>query len=202
MGVLISVKKYLSLACTYPGPPPMVDIKRVMLERYLSSWTFSNQKGLLTCEEKIPFYANYDSWPIFCIEMTGIIIKYGIQKLLSHVLPGGSGVLPPHLYLQSYYLGEVLKMAVNNFPLRWTMHEGEEYGVNLWFWIKIKYESVAKLDPLRLYYAEKIRSLKLTANASLHNYIDWFQGLEILWRAIDTPVQRDHRLATQMVEQI
>ena len=82
------------------------------------------------------------------------------------------------------------------------MHEGEKYGVELWFWLKIKYESVAKLDTLRLYNAEKIRSLKLTANASLHNYIDWFQGPEILWQAIDKTVQSDHRLATKMVEQI
>ena len=52
------------------------------------------------------------------------------------------------------------------------MHEGEKYGVDLWLWPKIKYESADKLDQLRLYYAEKIRSLNLRSNGSLHNYID------------------------------
>ena len=74
--------------------------------------------------------------------------------------------------------------------------------MDLWIWLKIKYESAAKLDPLRLYYAKKIRSLKLRANGSIHNYIDRFQGMTILWQAIDTIVQMEHRLATQMVEQI
>ena len=82
------------------------------------------------------------------------------------------------------------------------MHEGEKDGVDLWLWLKIKYESAAKLDPLRLYYAEKIRSLKLRSNGSTQDYIDRFQGLEILRRAIDTTVQPEHRLVTQMVEQI
>ena len=80
-------------------------------------------------------------------------------------------------------------MAVNNSPLSWPMHEGEKDGVDLWLWIKVKYESADKLDQLRLYYAEKIRSLKLRSNVSLHNYIDRFQGLEILWRAIGRTVQ-------------
>ena len=52
------------------------------------------------------------------------------------------------------------------------MHEGEKDGVDLWLWLKVKYESAAISDPLRIYYAEKIRSLKLRANGSLHNYID------------------------------
>ena len=74
--------------------------------------------------------------------------------------------------------------------------------MDLWLWIKVKYESAALLDALRIYYAEKIRSLKLRANGSLHNYIDQFQGLSILWRAIDMTVQPEYRLVTQMVEYI
>ena len=93
-------------------------------------------------------------------------------------------------------------MEVNNSLLRWPIHEGEKDGLELWLWLKIKYESAAKLDPLRLFYAEKIRSLKLKANGLLHYYIDRFQGLEIMWRAIDTSVQLEYRLVTQMVEQI
>ena len=61
------------------------------------------------------------------------------------------------------------------------MNEGEKYGVNLWLWIKIKDESADKLNPLRIYYEEKIRSIKLRYNVIPHDYIDQLQGLEILW---------------------
>ena len=61
--------------------------------------------------------------------------------------------------------------------------------MDLWLWLKIKYESAAKLDPLRLYYAEKIMSLKLRSNGSTQDYIDQFQGLEIIRQSIDTTVQ-------------
>ena len=60
------------------------------------------------------------------------------------------------------------------------MHEGEKDGVDLWLWLKIKYESAAKLGPLRIYYADKIWLLKLRSNGSLHDYIDRFQGLAII----------------------
>ena len=40
-------------------------------------------------------------------------------------------------------------MAVNNCPLRWPMNEGDKDGVELLLWMKIKYESSARLDPLR-----------------------------------------------------
>ena len=56
--------------------------------------------------------------------------------------------------------------------MRWPRHEGEKDGVDLWLWLKVKYESADISDPLRIYYAEKIRPLKLRANGSLHNYID------------------------------
>ena len=84
----------------------------------------------------------------------------------------------------------------------WPIHEGEKDGVYLWVWLNIKYESAAKLDPLRRYYLEKIRSLKLKTGGLLHNYIDRFQELEILWQDIDTTFPPEYRLVTQMVEQI
>ena len=82
------------------------------------------------------------------------------------------------------------------------MNEGEKYGVNLWLWIKIKDESADKLDPLRIYYEEKIRLITLRYNVILHDYIDQLQGLEILWRAIEITIQPEHRVVTQMVEYI
>ena len=121
VGALTPVKKYLSLDRFYPGLPPIVGMQRVTLEQYLSSWMPAKHKGILTSEEKITFDSIYESWPVFRIETTGILIKYGLQELLPQTLPSGSG-LPPHLYFQSSWMGEVLKMAVNNLPLRWPMH--------------------------------------------------------------------------------
>ena len=51
------------------------------------------------------------------------------------------------------------------------MHEGGKYGEELWLWMRIKYKSTAKLDLLRVFYAEKIILLKLGSKVSLHNYI-------------------------------
>ena len=107
----------------------------------------------------------------FCIEITGILINYCLQELHSYSFPDGSGVLPSHLYFQSSWLGAVPKTSVNNSPLRWPMHEGEKDGVDLWLWHNVNYESAAISDPLSIYYAEKIMSLNLRANGSLHDYI-------------------------------
>ena len=62
------------------------------------------------------------------------------------------------------------------------MYEGEKDGVSLLLWLKIKYESEAKIYPLRQFYSDKMRSLKLRVNCSLRDYIDRFQDLAILWR--------------------
>ena len=88
--------------------------------------------GILTCEGKITFDGASESWPVFRIYMAGILIKYGLSKLLSFAYVGGSGVTPPHLYFQSAWLGAVLNMAVNNSSLRWTINEGNKDGVELW----------------------------------------------------------------------
>ena len=80
------------------------------------------------------------------------------------------------------------------------MYEDDKDGVALLLWMKIKYESAAKLDLLRIYYSDKIRSLKLWSNGSLHDYIDRFQGLATMWGEIDPTVQAEDRLMTQMVD--
>ena len=97
MRFIISVKKYLNQARAYPGLPPAVYLKQVTFEQNLSYLTSAKQKGLLTSEEKITFDGNSESWLVFHIEMTGILIKCGLQGLLYYALPGGSGLLPPHL---------------------------------------------------------------------------------------------------------
>ena len=62
------------------------------------------------------------------------------------------------------------------------MNEGNIDGIRLWSWLKVRYESASKLYPLRSFYWENIRSLKLKAGGSLVKYIDQFQGLEIIWQ--------------------
>ena len=69
------------------------------------------------------------------------------------------------------------------------MNQGDKDGVDLWSWLKVKYESAAKLDPLRHFYWEKIRLLKLKSGGSLGNYIKRFHGMEILWRETENTVQ-------------
>ena len=68
---------------------------RVTLEEYLSSWTSTKQKGTLTCDEKITFDGVSEIYPVFRIEMTGILIKYGLLKFFSLTSVGGSGAIPP-----------------------------------------------------------------------------------------------------------
>ena len=74
--------------------------------------------------------------------------------------------------------------------------------MDLWSWLKLKYESAAKLDPLMRFYGEKIRSLKLKSGGSIGDFIKRLQELAILWQEIDTTVQPEYRIVTQMVEQI
>ena len=56
-------------------------------------WTSAKQKGLLTIEEKITFGGSSESWPVFHIELTGILTKYGLQELLYFASPDVSGLL-------------------------------------------------------------------------------------------------------------
>ena len=96
----------------------------------------------------------------------------------------------------------VLKMAANNLLLRWSMHEGNTDGICLWSWLKVRYESAAKLDHLMHFYGEKIRSFNLKAGGSIGDCIDRFQGLAIIWQETDNNFEPEHRLVTQMVEKI
>ena len=62
---------------------------------------------------------------------------------------------------------------VKNMSLSWPMHEGNKDGVDLWSWLKLKYESGAKLDLLRRFYGEKISSLKLKSGGSIGYSRGW-----------------------------
>ena len=84
----------------------------------------------------------------------------------------------------------------------WLIHEGNIYGIRLCYWIKVRYGSADELDTLKCFYGQKIRSLQLEAVGLLIEYIDQFQGLEILWKEIDCIVEPEDRLVTQMVKYI
>ena len=94
---LISAKAYLSLACYHPGLPVITGLTRTQLERYLSSWTSAKQKGLFTCDEKISFDGSSERWPAFRIELTGILIKYGLWEL-QLCATTGTQALPERLF--------------------------------------------------------------------------------------------------------
>ena len=110
--------------------------------------------GILTCEEKIAFDGASESWPVFRIETTGILTKHALLHFLYFASVGDSGIYPPHVYFQSACLGEVLNMTVNNSSLRSPMYDENKDVVDLWSWIKVIYESAAKLDPFRQFYRE------------------------------------------------
>ena len=48
-----------------------------------------NQSGTLTSEEKIVFDGSPESWPVFRIELTGILIKRGLLELFNLASGGG-----------------------------------------------------------------------------------------------------------------
>ena len=99
VGALIFLKKYLSLARVYPGIPPVVGMIRVTLEGYLYSWTSDKQNGILNFEDKITFGSVSESWPVFRIDMTGILIKRGLLQLIPITSFGGSVItLPTYIF--------------------------------------------------------------------------------------------------------
>ena len=129
----ISVNKYLTVAQSYLGLTSVVDLDMVLLEIYLCSWSSDNQNGTLNCEEKIAFYGSPESWTVFLIELTGIIIQRGLFQLFIPTYSGGGGKTPLRQHFQSVWLWIVLNMAVNNLLLMWTIHEVNMDGIRLWY---------------------------------------------------------------------
>ena len=201
MAVLVLAKQYLSLRCIHPSLPDIQDVTRQQLDGYLLSWSYVKGKGLFPCVETIKFDGNSEICPSFRIELTVIFIKHGLQELF-FCAKADVGDLPEHLFFLSMCLGRFLCMAANNCPLRWPMHKGGKCGVSLLLWMKIKYESEAKIDPLNSYYHDKLWALKLRVNGILHDYIDKFQGLAILLREINPSIQAEEKLVTHLVSQI
>ena len=80
--------------------------------------------------------------------------------------------------------------------------KGNMDGIRSCYWIKVRYDSTSKLDPLRYFYGENIRLLKLKAGGSLVEYIERLYSLGILWQEIEKNVDPEDRIVTKMVEQI
>ena len=186
---LVLVREYLGLRRVHPSLPGIRELTRLQLDIHLSSWSSAKHKGLFPCDEKVLFDGNSDRWPRFRIKLTVILIKHGLREILLCARVGASD-RPERLFFQSMWLGGVLKIVVNNCLLRWPMDEGDKDDVALLLWMKIKYESTAKLDPLRIYYSDKMRSLKLRVNESLHDYIDRFHGLPSCGGILIPPCRR------------
>ena len=76
------------------------------------------------------------------------------QGLLA-LLPTMYGIItresPPNLFFQSNCLGRVLYMSVNNTTLRWPMLDRGVDRIRLWYWMKVRYYSTAKLEPLNFF---------------------------------------------------
>ena len=115
----------------------------------MSSCAYDNNTEILTCEEKIAFDESPDSWPFFCIELTSILIQRDLLELFSPSSSGGCGKIPPNQHFQSVCMEMVLNVAVNNLSLRCVMHEENIDVTRLWSWLKVRYESSAKLYPLK-----------------------------------------------------
>ena len=97
---LVLVKEYLSLRRIHPSLPAIQDITRLQLDSYLSSWSSAKQKGLFPCYEKVAFDGNSESWPAFCIELTGILIKNGFREIFLCAKVSALA-FPEHLFFHS-----------------------------------------------------------------------------------------------------
>ena len=82
------------------------------------------------------------------MEFNGFLKKGGLLSLISTTSGTGGGENPTKLFLQEFYLGKVLELTVNNMTLWWIMGRGVKDGISLWGWLKVRYETAAKLEPL------------------------------------------------------
>ena len=54
------------------------------------------------------------------------------------------------------------------------MLEGNINVIRIWLWLKVRYESAAKLEPLKRLCRENIIFLRLKVGGLLFEYIDFF----------------------------
>ena len=114
------------------------------------------------------------------MELTSILLNICLLLVLSILSGAGFGSTSTKLFFQSILLGRVLQLLVNNTILRWLMGKGVMDAIRLWGWMKVRYDSDVKLEPLKLFYEYNMGSLKLKVNGSFVGFFDLFHGLAIL----------------------
>ena len=110
---LVLAKENLRLRRIHPSLPGIRDVTRLQLDSYLLSWSYAKQKSLFPCDEKVAFDGNSEIWTAFRIELTGILIKHGLQELFL-CAKAGAPAMPDQLFFQFMWLGRVLCIVVNN----------------------------------------------------------------------------------------
>ena len=65
------------------------------------------------------------------------------------------------------------------------------YGISLWGWMKVRYQSAAKLEPLCHFYVNKSRLIKLKVNGLLVGLVEWFQGFSIIQLETDSNTESE-----------
>ena len=142
---LISMKKYIVVAETYTNLTKMDKLEIKLMDLYLYSCNSAKSAGILTCEEDIVFDVPPEKYPIFYVELNGILMKCGLLSVLSTTSGAGGGATPTKLFIQEIWLGKVLQLVANNMTLWWKMGKEGMDGISLWGWMKVRYETAPKL---------------------------------------------------------
>ena len=85
---------------------------------------------------------------MFLVELNGVLTKYGLLSVVSTMYGTGGGETPTKQFFQEVYLGNVLQLSVNNTILWCPMRKEVMDGIIIWGWLKVRYETAAKLEPL------------------------------------------------------
>ena len=117
---------------------------------------------------------------MFLVELNGVLTKYGLLSVVSTMYGTGGGETPTKLFFQEVYLGNVLQLSVNNTILWCPMRKEVMDGIIIWGWLKVRYETAAKLGPLCNFFRENIWLLNLMVNGLLVGFVFQFQSLEIM----------------------
>ena len=67
-------------------------------------------------------------------------------------------------------------------------------SISIWGWMKVRYDTSAKLEPLCNLFRGNICSINLMVNGSLIGFVDQFQGLEIMQQEIDSNAESEDQL--------
>ena len=139
------MNKYIVVAETYTNLNKIDKSEINLMEQYLYSCNSAKSAGILTYEEDIVFDGYPEIWPIFHVELNGVLMEFGLLSVLSTTSGAGGGATHTKLFFQEIWLGKVLQLTVNNTTLQLPMGKGVIYGISLWGCMKVRYETTTKL---------------------------------------------------------